>query len=211
MSSRPSLRSLAAPTILLLWGLSLALPAQAGRLSQGTFTGQRGGSGAYSHQIDRAPGQVSRDTSVTGSQGRLWQRSSNASYDKATGTGQRTVTGPGGNTRTSSGSYDSADKTYSRTITGANDQSVTATSQYNSATHQVDTSYTGPQGQTVTAATGYDKGDHGADTTVTGANGQTYSRNGRNSYDSADHSLNHQDTRPGGRTRGITLTPGGAN
>lgn len=211
MSSRPTLRSLAAPPLLLLWGLSLALPAQAGRLSQGTFTGQRGGSGTYSRQVDRAPGQMSRDTSVTGSQGRLWQRSSNASYDKATGTGQRTVTGPGGNTRSSSGSYDSTDKTYSRTITGANGQSVAATSQYNSATHQVDTSYTGPQGQTVTTATGYDKANHGADTTMTGANGQTYTRSGSSSYDSADHSLNHQVTGPGGRTRGITLTPDGAN
>ena len=69
MSFRPSFRSLTAPAIVLLWSLSLALPAQAGRFSQGTFTGQRGGSGTYSRQIDRTPGQVNRDTSVTGSQG----------------------------------------------------------------------------------------------------------------------------------------------
>jgi hypothetical protein len=67
----------------------------------GTVTTSGGKTAEFSGETVRNDdGSVTRNTSVTTADGQTLNRSATTSYDKDTGTISRSVTGPGGNTRT---------------------------------------------------------------------------------------------------------------
>jgi len=112
--------------------LALAAPAaDAGeRTRSGSYKTDKGHTGTYQGRVERAPGSVKREGSITTEQGRTYSRSSSSTYDKDTGAVNRSITSPGGNTRTVTGTYDQGTQTYDRTITGPKGNSTQATTTF---------------------------------------------------------------------------------
>lgn len=102
--------------------------------------------------IDASAREFSRQGSVTGANGNTWSRSINRSVDPTTGSASRSVTGPGGRTRS-------------------------ANSQWNSATHGFDTTVTGPNGNTASRSASTSVGQGSVSRNVTGFGGRSRSVN----------------------------------
>lgn len=189
--------------------LALAAPAaDAGeRTHSGSYKTDKGRTGTYQSQVERAPGSVKREGSITTENGRTYGRSSSSTYDKDTGAVKREITGPGGNTRTVTGTYNKDTNVYDRTITGPKGNSVQATTTYDKAGKSATTTYVGPDGRTATSTSKYNPETRGFDTTVTGPGGNTATRSTSNSYNPETGTLTHGVTGPKGNTRSVELTP----
>ncbi len=188
--------------------LALAAPAaDAGeRVRSGSYKTGKGHTGTYQSRVERAPGTVKREGSITTQQGRTYTRSSSSTYDRDTGAVNRTVIGADGKTRTATGTYNKETSTYDRTIAGPKG-SVQATTTYDKANKSATTTYTGPDGKTATSTSTYNPETRGRDTTVTGADGRTYTRSTSNAYNPETGTLTHGVTGPRGNTRSVELTP----
>ncbi|MEN0108309.1 MAG: hypothetical protein AAGC84_18065 [Pseudomonas sp.] len=90
--------------LLLVSLLCLALITQAAeRQRAGSFSTSRGHSGTYQTQVSGERGAgLNRQRSITGANGQTYTHSSTSTYDKASNTLNRTVTGSQGNTRSGS-------------------------------------------------------------------------------------------------------------
>ena len=188
--------------------LALAAPAaDAGEHNRsGTYKTGKGHTGTYQSHVERAPGSVKREGSITTENGRTYNRSSTSTYDKNTGAVNRSVTGVDGKTRTATGTYDKATNTYDRTITGPKG-SAQATTTYDKANKSASTTYTGKDGKQATSTSTYNPETKGLDTTITGADGRTYTRSTANAYNPEAGTLTHSVTGPKGNTRSVELTP----
>jgi hypothetical protein len=189
--------------------LALAAPgARAGEQTRsGSYKTGKGHTGTYQGRVERAPGSVKREGSITTENGRTYSRSSSSTYDKDTGAVKREITGPGGNTRNVTGTYNKDTNVYDRTITGAKGNSVQATTTYDKAGKSATTTYTGRDGKTATSTSTYNPGTRGFDTTVTGPGGNSATRSTSNTYNPETGTLTHGVTGPKGNTRTVELTP----
>lgn len=157
--------------------LVLAIPpADAGeRNRSGKYATGGGRSGTYSSNIERSRGSVNRQGSITTQSGETYSRSVSGTYDKDTGTVNRSVTGPGGNTRTDTGTYNKDTQTYSGTVTGPKGNTAQQTTVYDKNTKSTTSTYTGPGGKTATGTTTYNPETGTAERTITGAGGKSRS------------------------------------
>lgn len=188
---------------------SLTLPdSEAGQRNRsGSYVTGGGKSGTYQRSIDRSPGAVSRHGSITTDSGKTFARSASGTYDRNTGAVSRSVTGPGGKTRTENGTYDRGTQTYDRTITGARGGQTQATTTFDRETRSAASTYVGPHGKTTTSTTAYNPTTKGFDTTLTGPNGRTSTRSSAHSYDSETGVLSKSVTGLDGKTRTVDIQP----
>jgi hypothetical protein len=177
------------------------------RSGSGSFATGGGKAGTYQRSIDRSPGAVSRQGSITTQDGHVYSRSSTGTYDRSTGAVNRSMTGAGGRTRTSSGTYDRDTNTYERTITGANGGQAHATTTYDRDARSASSTYVGPGGKTATSTSTYSGGNKGFDTTLTGADGRTYTRSSSNTWNGETGTRTKSVTGYDGNTRTVDVTP----
>jgi hypothetical protein len=177
------------------------------RTGSGSYKTGAGKTATYERKVERTPGQVNRQGSVTTQDGRTYTGSSHTTYDRNTGAVNRDVTGPRGRTTTSTGRYDKATSTYDRTITGAGGAQTHAVTAYDKANKSATTTYTGPGGKTTTSTSIYNAANKGFDTTVTGPGGNTATRSGTNSYNPETGTITHGVTGLGGKIRTVDIAP----
>jgi hypothetical protein len=173
----------------------------------GSYITGSGKTSTYQRSIERSPGAVSRQGSISTQEGRTYSRSMFGTYDRGTGAVNRSVTGPDGRTRTATGTYDQGTHTYARTIVGPNGRQTQATTVYDRDSRSASSTYVGPHGKTSTGTTKYDAADRGFDTTVTGPDGRTYTRSSSNSYDRGTGTLTKSMTGLDGEVRTVDITP----
>lgn len=175
-------QTLKATAFVLVTGLLLAvaLPSSAearDRSRSGGFTTDRGNSGTFSKSRSGNRGEgLHKERSITGENGRTFNRSSDSSFDRETKSFSKTVTGAKGNTRTYEGSVNDGgyQGTYetSRGKSGTFDGTVTK-SEDGGWTRQG--SVVNQDGKTFdrTIEGDYDRETHTLSKEITGANGKT--------------------------------------
>jgi hypothetical protein len=189
---------------------SFAATADAGpfadREGSGTYTTSNGRTGDYSWRSRREGSTVTKDQSITTEGGRTFEREITATYDKDTGTLNRSVTGPAERTRTSTWSYNPETRAVDRVTTGPAGRSVYSSSTLNPDNRGITTTHTGPGGRTVTAITTLD-GEQGRSTTVVGPNGRETSWRASRSRDRESGTIRRSLTGPRGRDWFVDLSP----
>lgn len=196
-----------------LVAVALAAPDADARTRSGSGGYVTGGgkTGTYQRSVERSPGAISRQGSITTQDGRTFSRSTTGTYDRATGAVNRSVTRADGRTRTASGTYDRDTHTYDRTVTGANGRQAHGTTVYDRGARSASSTWVGPNGGTSTGTTTYNAANRGFDTTVTAPDGRTYTRSSSNAWNPETGTLTRSVTGYGGNTRTMEITPDRTN
>jgi len=181
------------------------------RTGSGSYATGGGKTGTYQRSLNRSPGAVSRQGSITTQDGRTYSRSSSGAYDQATGAVNRSVTRADGRTRTASGTYDRDTHTYDRTVNGANGRQAHGTTVYDRDAKSASSTWVGPNGKTSTGTTTYNAANKGFDTTVTAPDGSTHTRSSSNAWNAETGTLTKSVTGSGGNTRTVDVSPDRAN
>lgn len=176
------------------------------RSGSGTYSTSGDRTGKYSWRSRRDGNRVMNEQSITTSGGRTFGRAASTTFDRETGTVNRTVTSPFGRTRESTWSYNPESRSLDRVTTGAAGWTVHSSSKYDPTSRSIITTHTGPGGKTATVVT-TPNNRFGRNTSITGPRGRSWTWSTSNARDPATGTVRHTVTGPQGRSWSVDLTP----
>ncbi len=149
----------------------------------GSYVTGKGRTGSYSSEVrgNRRDG-LTRSQSITTRSGRTVNRSATTTYDRGSGTFNRSVTGANGTTRSVTGSASDGVRSGTYTTSGGRTGSFSGDLRRN------------------------DDGSLTRNLSVTNQDGETFDRSATYSYDRDTKTLQRSVTRPGGDTRSGSVT-----